>query len=147
LQTSQIDERHYWKEVVHHAVFQLPEELREIMLLHYVEKMDLAQIGDCLELETRCVERRLQKALQLTPLDLAPFLPECAPLFHASKARARIMAMIEMVETMADSSQCDLVQAADADCPFSPEPDRDIAERKLFKSLGYPFQVLSRWLT
>jgi RNA polymerase sigma-70 factor (ECF subfamily) len=63
------------KQVVAHAIGQLPEGQREVLLLAHYEQMALAEIAEILEIELGAVKSRLQRARASLKEMLAAYAP------------------------------------------------------------------------
>ena len=63
------------KEVVGHAVMQLPDTQREVLILAHYEQMPLGEIAQVMDLELGAVKSRLQRARASLKETLAAYAP------------------------------------------------------------------------
>ncbi|HOR28463.1 MAG TPA: sigma-70 family RNA polymerase sigma factor [Candidatus Sumerlaeota bacterium] len=91
------------------AVVKLPPDLRETVLLRYVEDWTNAQIAEHFGVHPSTVGRRLEEALNRLKGELGPVLREAAPLFRGNpEERHRIVAAIGVVAAMSPAAKAAL---------------------------------------
>jgi len=100
-------------EFVRKAIFALPAEQREVVMLHYFEKMSQRQIAEKLEVHPVTVGRILKKSLAKMKGSLGSMLYDVGPAFRAKPATiGKTVAMIGAVTLLNTSSKAALMTAA-----------------------------------
>jgi RNA polymerase sigma-70 factor (ECF subfamily) len=95
---------------LHEALFQLPEELREVVVLHYFEDLTKAEIAERLEVHPATVGRQIEKAVKAMKRTLEPMLRRAAPAFrHSGKAAARTTLLVGAVAAMSGPAKAALL--------------------------------------
>ncbi|MCK4752619.1 MAG: RNA polymerase sigma factor [Planctomycetes bacterium] len=98
---------------VHGAIFNLPTEQREMVMLHYFEGFNKNEIAERLEVHPATVGRQLKKALAVMKHSLEPILRDAAPVFRASsRLRVRTIALIGAVSILSVQTKTALAVAA-----------------------------------
>ncbi len=78
------------------AIFALPINQREVVLLYYIEGLSQQKISDCLGIHQTTVGRLLHKSLEEMRIQLEPHFRDTQTSFHSSyRAVARTLARIE----------------------------------------------------
>ncbi|MBN1476384.1 sigma-70 family RNA polymerase sigma factor, partial [Candidatus Sumerlaeota bacterium] len=104
------DEEH---SAVRRAIRDLPDDLREVVLLHWTEALTQQEIANRLGLNQATVSRRLQRALKALRGTLEPVLREAAPAFRpAPRALAKSLAITVAVGALSGTAKAALVTAA-----------------------------------
>lgn len=74
------------------AVMQLPQELREVILLHYMEELSQVQIAQALGVNASTVGRRMERALALLRVQMEDALKPTLAQLRVSGSRAAAIA-------------------------------------------------------
>lgn len=86
---------HEHRELLNHAIMELPEDLREVVLLHYGEDLSKKEIAELLGIHPANVGRRIERAQEALQDALEPVLRQSAKSMTASpKALARAGAFV-----------------------------------------------------
>ena len=85
--------------LVRDAIFQLPPEQAEIVMLRFAEELGTDEIAQRLDIHATTVRRRLEKALETMKESLRPLLPEIAP--HLLPPREAAIRTIRLVGAVA----------------------------------------------
>jgi RNA polymerase sigma-70 factor, ECF subfamily len=108
------------KQAVHDAIFELPVEQREIVLLHFSEGMTHEEIAERFEVHRTTVGRHIRKALGTMKGSLEPILRETAPAFRPRrKARSRAMGLVGAVAALSATAKSSLAASAGGTAWFS----------------------------
>lgn len=110
--TVEISERN---RAVRDAIMELPPDLRELVLLHYIEGMTKKEIGQRTAIHPVTVARRIDKALAAMKEALEPVLRELVPAMKSSRgAAASTSALVAAVSAMSAAKQDAFAEAAAA---------------------------------
>ncbi len=105
---------------LHDAIFQLPADQREIVLLHFTEGLSKKEIASCLGVHPSTVGRQLKKALSRMKGSLEPILRESAPSLRATKkAVNRAIVLIGALAGMSAGGKAAIAAAAGGTAWFS----------------------------
>ena len=97
------------------AVFELPADQRELVMLHYFEGLANAEIAERLGVHRATVVRQLGKALKTMKRSLEPIMRQAAPAFrHSGAAAARTLALIGAVSALSAPDKAALLAEAGA---------------------------------
>lgn len=100
-------------EAIRKAIFQLPEYQREIVMLHFFEKLTKPQIAQRLCVHRSTIGRQLKTALKAMKGLLAPMLYDASPAFKAKPVTiARTVAIIGAASAMSTTAKAALAAAA-----------------------------------
>lgn len=100
-------------EALRKAIFALPIEQREIVLLRFAENLQQNEIARRLSVSPPTVHRHLKKALANMKGSLEPILSETAPSLRPSgKVAAKTLAAIVAASAMSNSARAALAEAA-----------------------------------
>jgi RNA polymerase sigma-70 factor (ECF subfamily) len=99
--------------VVHEAIFRLPAEQRELVMLRYVEELDVDEIAGRLGVHKTTVRRHLKQALGALRGSLEPMLGDLAPTLRARPAvAARTTAVVVAAVALSAAQKSALASAA-----------------------------------
>jgi RNA polymerase sigma-70 factor, ECF subfamily len=99
--------------IVNATIMKLPVDLRELVLLHYVEGLNIKEIARQLGIHPAAARRQLQKALSRMHGQLEPILYESAPAFKVpKKAVARSIAILTSAAAMSASTKSAIAATA-----------------------------------
>ena len=98
---------------LHEAIFQLPTDQREIVLLHFTEGLSKKEIATCLGVHPSTVGRHLKRALAAMKGSLEPILRESAPSLRATKkAVNRTLVLVGALAGMSTGGKAAIAAAA-----------------------------------
>jgi RNA polymerase sigma factor (sigma-70 family) len=97
------------------ALFELPEEERELVMLHYTEGLSQSEIAERLGTTQPTVSRQLKRALARLRGRLEPLLREVGPSLRAPRgAVARSVAFVAAASALSATAKASLLAAAPA---------------------------------
>ncbi len=100
-------------DIVNEAIFRLPVEQREIVLLHYVEGLNQKEIAERLGVHPSTVGRQLNKSLEVLKDLLGPILQETAvSLRPPKKVILQTIAIIAASSILSTSAKASVLEAA-----------------------------------
>ena len=106
-------ERREESKALEEAIFKLPVEQREIVLLHFTEGLSQKEIASRLEVHPATVGRHLKKALGALKGSLEPILQETVSAFGpSSRAKVRALSTIGAATGMSVAAKTALAEAA-----------------------------------
>lgn len=95
------------------AIFRLPPDQREIVMLHFFEDLSMEQIAERFEVHPATISRHLKKALTSMKRSLKPILRDAAPMFRAPRrATVRTIAVIGAAWALSANTKTGIASAA-----------------------------------
>ena len=95
------------------AVFKLPLQQRQMVMLHYFENLNKSQIAQALDMNLSAVSRGLKNALTAMKESFEPMLKTAAPVMRPAPAAVKkALAVIGAVSVMSTAAKATLVTAA-----------------------------------
>lgn len=105
---------------VRDAIFALPTDLREIVMLHFAEGLSQKEIADRLEVHPATIGRRVKRALVRMKSSLEPILRESAPALRPPPtATLRAIALLGATAALSTNAKATLAEAAGGMAWFS----------------------------
>lgn len=112
LTAEPVMEQEEQRQAVREAVFTLPPDQREIVLLHFAEGLNQKEIADRLGVHPGTVGRQLHKALSVLRQSLEPLVAESlAPMRAPRQTAARTAVLVAAVVAMPAAGKAALVAA------------------------------------